>query len=132
MPDPVITNNKNYGAVLFGVEFGDDTLVSTTGVTYPAGTILGRITVSGNLTAYVSGAADGSQVPIAILHETTVLTAATPVPFRPIIAGRVRRTEISVYNAGTPLAPTQAEVDLLRDYAIIAQDSTGLTELDNQ
>ncbi len=132
MPDPVITNNKTFGVVVWEPVFEDDIIVDATGGTYPAGTLLGRLSGTGNLTAYVSGAADGSEIPIAVLKDELVLAAATPVSCRPIVSGRLRRSELSRYNGGTPDALTQAEVDALRDYSIVALNTVGLMELDNQ
>lgn len=129
MPDPIVTNNKNFGVVVWEPVFDDETIVDAAGATYVAGTVLGRITVGGNLTAYVSGAADGSEVPVAVLRDELVLATATPVPCRPILAGRVRRNELVAHGVG---ALTDAEVDALRDYSIVALSSSPLTTLDNQ
>lgn len=124
-----ITNNATSGVVIWEPVFDDDVLIVTGAVTYAAGTVLGRITASGKLTAYTSGAGDGSQVPIAVLHEETVFTGAGEIPFRPILGGRVRRADLVAHGVG---ALTQAEVDLLRDYGIVALTTTQLAELDNQ
>lgn len=94
MPDPIVTNNSTNGIVIWEPVFEDDILIDAGGDTYLAGTVLGRITASGKLTAYESGNADGSEIPIAVLHEDTVLAAATDEPFRPIISGRVRRADL--------------------------------------
>lgn len=132
MPDPIITNNTTRTLVVASPKFEDDILVDAAGGDYVAGTLLGRLTGTGNLTAYVAGAVDGSEIPIAILTCDLTLAAATPVSVRALISGEVRRNDISRYNAGTPTALTQAEVDLLRDFTIIASKSVQLAELDNQ
>ena len=129
MPNPVITNNSTSGIVVWEPVYEDDILVDAAGATYPAGTVLGRLTAGGNLTAFTPGAADGSEIPIAVLTVETVLAAATPAPCRPLISGRVRRGKLAD-NAGAAL--TQAAVDQLRDMSIIALGTQQLAELDNQ
>lgn len=44
-------------------------LLAHAGVEYPAGTVLGKITASGKLTALTPGASDGSQTAIGILFH---------------------------------------------------------------
>ena len=129
MPDPSTTNYNPNGIVLWDPTYEDDILIDAGGDTYAAGTVLGRITASTKLTAYTSGAVDGSEVPIAVLQDELVLAAATDVSCRPIIAGKARRVDLVAHGVG---ALTQAEVDALRDRVIIALNSTQLAELDNQ
>jgi hypothetical protein len=124
-----ITNNNPFGIVVWEPVFEDNTLVATGAVVWPAGTLLGRITASGKLTAYVSGAGDGSEVPIAVLTDSVEFTGAADMAYRPLITGRVRRVDLVAFGVG---ALTQAEVDALRDYGIVAQKTTQLAELDNQ
>ena len=124
-----ITNNQVAGIVLQDPVFDDDVLIVTGAVTYVAGTVLGRITASGKLTAYASGNADGSEVPVAVLHDEAVFTGAGEIPFRPILSGQLRRGDLVAHGVG---ALTQAEVDLLRSFTIIGLKTTQLAELDNQ
>lgn len=124
-----ITNNSTRSVVVWDPVFEDDILIDAGGETYPAGTLLGRISASGKLTKYESGNGDGSEVPLAILFEETVLAAATDTPFRPIISGRLRRGDLIAVGVGDI---TDAEADALRDYSIIALSTTQLAELDNQ
>ncbi len=124
-----ITNNDVAGVVVWEPVFDDETLVDAGGATYAAGTLLGRITANGKLTAYTSGAGDGSEVPVAVLRDELVLAAATDTPCRPILAGRVRRADMVAHGVG---AITDAEADALRDYSIIPLSTTQLSELDNQ
>ena len=52
---------SNYGPVMLGQ--------TITGGNFAAGQILGRLTASGKLTDYDSAAADGSELPVAVLLE---------------------------------------------------------------
>lgn len=132
MPTIEITNNNTVGVVVFGAVYALALVEDATGGTYPAGTLLARSSVTQNLTAYVAGGTNGTGTPLAVLTQDLVLGAATPASLNVLIAGQVRRGKLSRYNAGTPAELTQAEVDALRDYSIIAQSTTENTELDNQ
>lgn len=124
-----ITNNDTTGLVLWEPVFEGNTIVDAGGDTYLAGTVLGRITASGKLTAYASGAADGSETPLAVLHEDTVLAAATDYPVRAIISGQVRRADLIAFGVG---AITIGEADQLRGFGIISLTTVELSQLDNQ
>ena len=124
-----ITNNAPVGIITWDPVYEDDTLIATGAVTYVKGTLLGRITASGKLTAYDSGAGDGSEVPIAVLPQEEVFTGAGEVPIRSLISGRVRRADMVAHGVGDI---TIAEADQLRDYDIITQKTTQLAKLDNQ
>lgn len=124
-----ITNNSPNGFVIWEPVFEDNTLTSSGAVTWPAGTILGRITADSKLTAYDPGAGDGSEVPVAILHDETEFTAAGDLAIRALINGRVRAGDLTVVGQGVP---TIAQIDALRDYGIVALNVQQLAELDNQ
>lgn len=124
-----ITNNASNGVVVWEPVFQDEILLDASATTYAAGTVLGRITASGKLTKYTSGAADGSEVPIAVLTYEQELAAGVDTPARALIAGRVRRGDLIAVGVG---AITDAEADALRDYGIIPQVTQQLAELDNQ
>lgn len=125
-----ITNNATNGVVIWDPVYQDETLLDAGGETYPAGTILGRITASGKLTKYTTAAVDGSEIPVAILQDELVLAAATDTPCRPIISGRVRRGDLLADDPARVI--TDAESDALRDFTMIALSTTQLAELDNQ
>ena len=125
-----ITNNDVQGIVIWEPVYDDEILVSAAAATYKAGTILGRITADGNLTAYVPGETDGSGVPVAVLCCEEVLEAGVTKPVRPILAGRVRRKDMVVHDTTDPI--TKAAADALRDYGIVPLSTTELSELDNQ
>ena len=40
MPDPIITNNSNYGVVVFGAIYQDENIFDAAALTYEPGTIL--------------------------------------------------------------------------------------------
>lgn len=124
-----ITNNDVTGLVLWQPVFSPNTLTAGAAETWPAGTLLGRITASGKLTRYDSGAADGSEVPVAVLPAEQVFTAAGDAPCRVIIGGQLRRGDLTEFGVG---AITVAQADALRDYGIVALETKELSELDNQ
>jgi len=125
-----ITKNTSRSLTIFGATFEDDTLLATGVATWEAGTLLGRITASGKLTPYAAGASDGSQVPVTFMPVDVTFTGAGDYPIRVPVAGRFRRGDLKVgIGAGTAL--TQAQVDALRDYSLIALNTTELSELDN-
>lgn len=132
MPDPIITNNKNFGVAVWEPIYENAVLVDAGGATYAAGTVLGRITEpSGRMSAYASGNTDGTEIPKAILTQEVVLAASVNTPCRVLVGGRVRANEIFAHAAPTT-ALTPAERDQLRDFTIVPQDSVALMELDNQ
>jgi hypothetical protein len=124
-----ITTNSPQGIVIWEPVYEDDTFTAPGAETWAAGTVLGRITASGKLTKYTSGAADGSENPVAVLQDALEFTGAGDLPGRPIISGRVRRQDLVAHGVG-PL--TIEEVDALRNYGIIALNTTQLAEFDNQ
>lgn len=123
-----ITNNDTRSLVVWDPVFDDDTIIDAGGETYPAGTLLGRLTASSKLTKYESGNSDGSEIPVAVLRDEIVLAAATDTAVRPIIGGRVRRGDL--LHDGSPI--TQLEADALRDFGIVPLTTTQIAELDNQ
>ena len=125
-----ITNNQTRGISIWDPVFEDEIVLDAGNEVYPAGTVLGRITASGKLTKYTTGASDGSEIPVSVLLDELVLTAGVDMPCRPIISGRVRRNDLLADDPARSI--TTAEADLLRDYSIIALSTTQLAELDNQ
>lgn len=124
-----ITNNDVVGFVLWEPVYDDATLTASGAVTWAVGTLLGRITASGKLTAYTSGASDGSEVPKFVLPIQVVFTGAGDAPGRVLIGGRVRRADLVAHGVG---AITLAEADQLRDYGIVSLTTQELSDLDNQ
>ena len=124
-----ITNNKTRGIVLWEPVHEDAVAVFGGAATWPAGSVLGKVTASGKYARFAPGAADGSEVPIAVLSQDVEAAGAGDVPIRPVIAGRVRAGDL-VNNVDAAL--TAVQIDQLRDYSIIALGITQLAELDNQ
>lgn len=129
MPNIEIQNNKTRGIVLWEPVHEDAVAVFGGAATWPAGSVLGKVTASGKYARFAPGAADGSEVPIAVLSQDVEATGAGDVPIRPVIAGRVRAGDL-VNNVDAAL--TAVQIDQLRDYSIIALGTTQLAELDNQ
>lgn len=129
MPSIEITNNSSVGVVIAFPVYDDNTLTASGAVDWAAGTLLGRITASGKLTAYASGAADGSEVPVAVLPEAVSFAGAGDKPGRPLIAGQLRRSKLIAHGVG---AITDAEADALRSYGMIPLRTAQLAEADNQ
>ena len=124
-----ITSNQTRGIALWDPVHEDAVAVFGGAATWPAGSVLGKVTASGKYARFDSGASDGSEVPLAVLSEAVEAAGAGDVPIRPVIAGRVRAGDL-VNSADGAL--TAAQLDQLRDYSIIALGTTQLAELDNQ
>ena len=63
-----VQNNDIGSAVIFGAVFDDAVFLGlAVSTTYPAGTVLGRVTASGKLSPSVVGAGDGTETPVAML-----------------------------------------------------------------
>jgi len=123
------TNNKTRGIVLWEPVHEDAVAVFGGAATWPAGSVLGKVTASGKYARFAPGAADGSEVPIAVLSQAVEAAGAGDVHIRPVIAGRVRAGDL-VNNVDVAL--TAVQIDQLRDYSIVALGTTQLAELDNQ
>lgn len=116
------------GIVVNDAKFIPATLEFGAAATWPAGSVLGRLTASGRYARFDAAASNGAQVPSAILTQPVTTTAAANVPFDVLIQGEVRLDDL-VNSAGSAL--TDAQVFLLRDYAIIARDVRQITFRDN-
>ena len=126
-----ITNNKTNGITVWEPSYQDETFTAAGADTFVAGTVLGRVTASGNLAPY-SGATNlpvGTNVPIAVLRNEIVTTGAGDTPIRAMISGKVRSDDLVHHGTG---ALTQAELDLLKDQMIIGVETEQLTSQDNQ
>lgn len=125
-----ITNNATNGVVIWDPKYNDETLTAPGAETWLAGTLLGRITASGKMTRYTSGAGDGSEIPLAVLQDELIFTGAGDVPGRPIVAaGGLRREKLVAFGVG---AITIGEADQLRDFGLVSFTTKQLAELDNQ
>jgi len=126
-----ITNNKTRGIVLWEPVHEDAIATFGGAATWPAGSVLGKVTATGKYVRFAPGVAvpDGSEIPLAVLSQDVEAAGAGDVAIRPVIAGRVRAGDL-VNNVGAAL--TAVQLDQLRDYSIIALGTTQLAELDNQ
>lgn len=125
--------NIDHGSVgMGGNEFASETLNLGSDKTVAEGTILGRITDGGandgKLGVYASGNADGTEVPVAVMpHALSGASGDNPV--RPIISGEVKQERL-VIDGGASV--TYAELDALRDTAIVPVSVEQLAQQDNQ
>ena len=128
MSNLVITNNDVTGIVIFGAVHGDAAATFGAAETWPAGTVLGRITATGKYARFAPAAGDGSEVPSAVLSQPLTAGAAGDIPFRPLIGGQVRKA--GLVNAADAVL-TFTQIDVLRTYGITALNTVELSQLDN-
>ena len=72
-------------------------------VTLGMGTLMGRISATGDLTPLVSGASDGSQYPVGILAENLVVEAGNEATINICIEGEVDSSKL-ILDAGDTLS----------------------------
>lgn len=132
MSNLVITNVDVGSVVLKEGQFRDDEITVAGAVTLADGTILGRITATGKLAPYASGAADGSEIPKAVLSGEHAFSGAGDFPVRPLVAGSVRRERLIENGKAAGVDITSVVCDQLRDYSIIPIDVKELNIPDNQ
>ncbi|MEE8573852.1 MAG: hypothetical protein V3T30_00425 [Thermodesulfobacteriota bacterium] len=87
------------------------------------------VAADGDVVIYATAGAGGAQIPTMVLTYEITTTGAADVAARAMIAGRVKRERLVIDAGGTV---TDAIVDQLRDYSIVAQSVTDLSLLDNQ
>jgi hypothetical protein len=126
--------NNDLGSVdLFGTEYESDIYDSTIAGagTLAAGTILARDSVSGKLRDFVvGGGTNENGIPkVVVGNHEIVHDGSGDVSLRVIVSGEVRRDKIVTAAADTI---TDAIVDQLRDYSIVARRNTDVSKLDNQ
>lgn len=89
-----------------------DSVTLITGQNLTRGALLGRITASGKYTLCNTGAADGSQTPVAILAQDTDATAADKVT--EVYIGGTFNFNAMTLDASFGAALTAAQKDQLR------------------
>jgi hypothetical protein len=132
MVNPVITDNTLPSLLLAGEHsFHQETFSAAGALTFPKGMVLGRITASGKVTFYASGAVDGTQFPMGVLMNELITTGAGDTEIRIMLTGQVREDKLLVWTAGVPVVPTTGERQLLHDYGIIGLPDDELLRFDN-
>jgi hypothetical protein len=124
-------DNEDPGLVLGAPIYREEVFSAAGALTFPAGMVVGRITASGKITFYASGAGDGTAVPMGALVNELVTTGAGDTNVRILMSGTVREDQLLVWTAGTPVVPTSAELQLLHTYGIIGQADRELQRFDN-
>lgn len=89
-------------------------------------------TADGTLTPFVIGGVGGAQTPIAVLTYDVTATGAGDVSMRDMVTGSVRAGRLVIDADGDASNITDAILDQLRDYTLVAIDVQNLSVLDNQ
>lgn len=100
-----ILNNRYEAVKLYNATGG--------ALTYPAGTVLGRIAANGRVVPLTSAAADGSQFPVGILADDYTVGAGAIVDATMCIAGDVAAEKVLLQGADT--LDTAVSSRLIRD-----------------
>jgi len=90
------------------------------------------VAANGNLVLFATDGVGGAQAPKFILSQEYVSAAGGDFPIRPLISGEVRREDLIIDADGDGSNITDAIIDELRDFTMIASTATQLGELDNQ
>lgn len=120
--------NTVNSVVLFDVTYGQGALAHAVAETLAKGTLLALNTATGKLNAYVSGGANGTGNPSAILVNAVAHDGVTDVPVNPVRSGSVRRPVLVAHGVG---AITDIEALALQNNAIIAQATVDSSDFDN-
>jgi hypothetical protein len=129
MSNLTITNRSMVGITVMGAVFANETLTATAAETWPAGAVLARLTATGKLVRFDPALTTGAEKPLAVLTVPVTFAAAGDRSERPSISGSVRREDL-VDAAGAAI--TQAAVDQLRGFTILALSTYQTSSLDNQ
>lgn len=132
MANPIITNFDTRGVVRAVEASEQGKLTSVGALTVEIGTILGRITVSGLYAPYDSGAADGSEIPVAVSLSKVEAAGAGDHVLSVLLKGKTQ-TDKTIIQGSAPGAGITAGIkDDLRTVMIVIEDTTDCSELDNQ
>lgn len=134
------TSNYDVSKIfVFNNRYNTGTIINSkyTPETLPAGTVLGRIAGTGNLTPCVSTATDGSQFPMGILAADIVIAFGASMNVPVCIFGDVVQSKVVFFNTSDNL---NTVVNGRTMYDRIGSDSVGIklvastenTYLDNQ
>lgn len=89
---------------IFENQFQKETFINISGgpLEYKAGTLVGRITTGGNITALASSAADGSNIPVGILaQDTGTLADDGTVEVYICVSGEVAQEKVLLQGSDT-------------------------------
>ncbi|MBL4809481.1 MAG: head decoration protein [Phycisphaerales bacterium] len=117
-------------------EGGSTTNDTYDAITLPAGTLMGRVSATGELVPLVSTATDGSQIPVGVLTQSITIEAGDTVSINVCTGGEVAEEKI-VLDAGDTL-DTVIDGRQLRDkiaadtVGIVLVTGTEMTAFDNQ
>lgn len=87
------------------------------------------VAADGTVVIYATAGAGGAQIPSMVLTYEVTTTGATTVAARALVKGEVRRERLVIDAGGTV---TDAIVDQLRDYGIVAEKVNEFNIYDNQ
>lgn len=116
------------------IEIGSLTFIVTDGATdFVVGDKFSlTVAADGNLVPYATAGVGGAQIPIEVLTYELVTTAGGDFPVRPMVSGEVKKERLVIDGSAAGVGITDAILDQLRDYGIVATDFTELNKLDNQ
>lgn len=134
-PDPAILNIDNSNVIFRSAQFNHNAEITFAGAdTFAAGTILA---VDSSTLLYVlfvkGGSTNENGIPKAVLTYELIAAGAGDVGGQQVmIAGSVRKEKLIIDADGDDSNIDQAVIDQLRDYSIIPEFVTDVSELDNQ
>lgn len=134
MADPVITNIDNSNVIFKAPQFDMNATITFAGAdTFASGTILAVDSVSLKYVLFVKGGVTNENgIPKGVLTYDVVATGAGDEKGQVLIAGSVRKEKLIIDADGDDSNVDKAVLDELRDYSIIPEFVTDVSELDNQ
>lgn len=90
------------------------------------------VAADGDLVPYVIAGAGGAQIPVAILTYDVTATGAADIPVRAGVKGSFRKERLVIDADGDDSNITNAILDQLRNYGLVAINVNELNILDNQ
>lgn len=90
------------------------------------------VAADGNMVPYSPTGVGGAQVPLAVLTYDVTGEEDDVVPIRQMVSGQVRKNRLIIAADGDGDNITEAMLDQLRDYGLVAIDVDELNILDNQ
>ena len=134
MPDPTITNIDNSNVIFKDAQYDMNATVTFVGAdTFAAGTILAVDSVSLKWVLFAKGGATNENgIPKGVMTYDLVAAGAGDEKGQVLIAGSVRKEKLIIDADGDDSNIDHAVVDQLRDYSIVVEFVTDVSELDNQ